>query len=827
MARTPPEAKTKSLELPHPPRLYKLLTQVAKYYQRRFKEEPRARDYLAERGITDKQALEVFGAGYCDGTLKDILPFDGEVHADLKTLGIIKDNGKEFFAECVVFPLWSSSGVCVGMYGRRLFASEVKHLYLPGPRRGLINWQAAKRAADSASELVFAEAVIDALSLYVAGATDVVPCYGTGGFTQDHAELLRRFAPKHVAICFDGDEPGRTAAAKLADELLSAAKGKTTVRVITLAADADANGILVEQGPEALRHAVELPPATPFAAMPAPLPVEESSQPVAGASKPAFERPGQGLAMHVEGRVYEVKASVRQGTQLRATLKAHKAGEPTLFELATIDLYSHRSREWFAGLCAALFGIEAAKATTDLCALMSKIEQELGEKQVASEKPRIELTDRERDEALALLRRPDLMQQVLEAFEHLGYTDEIINKQLGYLVATSRKLDKPLSLLIESRSSAGKSALQDAILAFVPEEEFLKYNRITDQALFYQAEDALDHKLLVIEEATGMGGAAYSIRALQSGEEIRVASTNKDPMTGKMRTEEYTVKARTSVMMTTTNPTFDEETKNRFIRATVNESAELTKRILEMQRWAQTLEGIALKRRAERLKTLHRNAQRLLSRVTVINPYAPKLSFPTASLLARRDNIKYLNLINAVTLLHQYQREKKTETLYGETIEHIVTTVEDIAMANRIAAEVMVPRKSDATPQAVQLMGLARKMLMNGGGKDNGEVAFTRRRLREYTGWSDWQVRTHLGELAELEYLRVRQGAFGKEYVYELSDTHLLEALPGFGRSDPEELRATLANAPAPRAPQQRPRLNHRPMAAIVAPKPACVGVQP
>jgi DNA primase len=136
----------KSAQLPHPPRLYKLLGQVAKFYRRRFAEEPRAKHYLAERGITDKHSLETFWAGYCDGTLRDALPFDDQVHDDLRTLGVLKDNGKELFAECAVFPLWDFSGACVGFYGRRLFDSEVPHLYLPGPRRGLVNWQAAKRA---------------------------------------------------------------------------------------------------------------------------------------------------------------------------------------------------------------------------------------------------------------------------------------------------------------------------------------------------------------------------------------------------------------------------------------------------------------------------------------------------------------------------------------------------------------------------------------------------------------------------------------------------------------------------------------------------------
>jgi DNA primase len=60
---------------------------------------------------------------------------------------------------------------------------------------------------------------------------------------------------------------------------------------------------------------------------------------------------------------------------------------------------------------------------------------------------------------------------------------------VGYLAATSRKLTEPLSVLIQSRSAAGKSTLQDAIISLIPDEEYIKYTRVTDQALFYKEED--------------------------------------------------------------------------------------------------------------------------------------------------------------------------------------------------------------------------------------------------------------------------------------------------------------------------------------------------
>jgi hypothetical protein len=48
------------------------------------------------------------------------------------------------------------------------------------------------------------------------------------------------------------------------------------------------------------------------------------------------------------------------------------------------------------------------------------------------------------------------------------------------------------------------------------------------------------------------------------------------------------------------------------------------------------------------------------------------------------------------------------------------------------------------------------------------ETFFTRRMIREFTGWTDWQVRTHIKQLEEMEYLYTRQGYMGKEYAYVL-----------------------------------------------------------
>ncbi|MFZ5798130.1 MAG: DNA primase, partial [Thermodesulfobacteriota bacterium] len=380
----------------------------------------------------------------------------------------------------------------------------------------------------------------------------------------------------------------------------------------------------------------------------------------------------------------------------------------------------------------------------------------------------------EKQKATSFLKNPELFAEILTDFETLGVTGEEVNKLVGYLAATSRKLTDPLSVLIQSRSAAGKSTLQDAILSLVPDEDYIKYTRVTDQALFYKEEDSLVQKILAIEEAEGMGGAAYSIRNIQSAKKITVAATGKDTATGKMRTEEYTVKGPVCVMITTTATDVDQETASRFIFLTIDESAAMTGAIHRMQREAETLAGLVKARKQEAVINKHHTAQRMLKPLAVVNPFSEYLSYPNHSLRSRRDHKKYLGLIRSVAYLHQYQREVKTVEVEGKPVEYIEVTLDDIERANKLANEVLGQSLDELSKPSRTLLSLIFKMVSEMAESQTqkplvDELFFTRRQIREYAGWSDWQVKTHIKQLEDLEYITARFGAKGKEYAYVLN----------------------------------------------------------
>jgi len=759
--RQPKEQKPSAA--PDPVNRTHLLNRVVSFYHQSFCEDHRALDYLKSRGITDNNVFADFTIGYSNGTLLNTIPDDGDIREALKETGILNERGHELFYGSVVFPLFDENKDCVGLYGRRITDGEVNHLYLPGPRRGVWNHQAAKRS----TTIILTESIIDGLTLYHAGFKDVIPCYGVNGFTQDQLDLITRSQVKEVYIVFDRDEAGRAGAEKLTAQLREKQIEAYTVRLPELpgsSAKVDVNTffLLTAEASAVFERLVK--DANPRTSI--------RSDKAAKVETRHHEKTGTGFVIQYGDRRYDVRGIMREGVKLKATIKAAKQkpnDKAPRFHLDTVDLYSNRSRLFFAKACAVLFSEKEELITEDITRLIDLAESWKPETSDASMVQK--MTKAEEDEALEFLKDPELFSRILVDFETVGITGEDANKLMGYLSATSRKLDEPLSVLVQSRSAAGKSTLQDAVLSLIPQEDYIKYTRLTGQALFYMQEDSLVHKLLAIEEEHGARDASYSIRNIQSSKYLSIAATGKDPATGKLKTEEYKVKGPVSLMITTTEVELDYETSNRFIILTVDESKEMTERILQKQRESDTLEGLIKKAETEHITRRHHNGQRLLRPLHVINPYASHLTFPSESLRARRDHKKYLGLIKAIAFLHQYQREIKTVSHNGSALQYIEVILNDIEKANTLASEILGRTLDELSPPSRFLLKMIRDMVEVECKRQNIEpkaYCFTRKDIREWCKWSDSQIKCHVRQLEDLEYIYSVVGKKGKEYVYEL-----------------------------------------------------------
>jgi len=826
-----------------------LLVRVVSYYHATLKESPEALAYLESRGIRSAEAIEHFKIGYANRTLGYRLPQKNraegqDLRGRLIGVGILRESGHEHFNGSVVFPIMAASGERVlGMYGRkitpRLREGTPLHLYLPGPHRGVWN----EAGLETSREAIVCESIIDALTFWCAGYRNVIAAYGVEGFTEAHWNALERAGTKVVRIAYDRDEAGDRAGEELGRKLN--ARGIETYRVM-FPKGMDANeyakkvvparrslGLVLRnaewmgKGTPTTTAAVENAEVAAIVAAPEVVdarevgrPVEEvgveevreehveekrgpepelfpslaalsrSSSSPSPAPRASAEQAERDEVVFVFGerrwRVRGLGKNLSFG-QLRVNVGIHHPVGGYFVD--TVELYAARQRESFVRQATVELGVSEAVVKKDLGEVLLGLEKRQEEQIESTLRPKttcVAMSESEREEAIGLLRDPKLLDRVVEDFEACGVVGEETNKLVGYLAAVSRKLEEPLAVVIQSSSAAGKSSLMDAVLSFVPEEERVSYSAMTGQSLFYMGEEDLRHKVLAVAEEEGAERASYALKLLQSEGELTIASTGKDPLTGKLVTHTYRVVGPVGLFLTTTAITVDEELLNRCIVLTVDEGKEQTRAIHARQRESQTLEGMIAKVERKRIRALHQNAQRLLQPLVVVNPFARELSFADSRTRTRRDHMKYLTLIRTVALIHQHQREVKATEHRGQVLRYIEATREDIAVAERLVSAVLGRGLDELPPQTRRLLELvdalvAARAKAEGVGKEH--VRFSRREVREETGWGHTQLKVHMQRLEELEYVLVHRGARGQSHVYALADATMTAKWSGWSGS--------------------------------------------
>jgi hypothetical protein len=113
----------------------------------------------------------------------------------------------------------------------------------------------------------------------------------------------------------------------------------------------------------------------------------------------------------------------------------------------------------------------------------------------------------------------------------------------------------------------------------------------------------------------------------------------------------------------------------------------------------------------------------------------------------------------------------RTAEHQGQTLQYVEVTLEDIALANQLAHEVLGRTLDELPPQTRRLLGLIVQMVEQACATQQMPRAayrFSRRAVREHTRWGDTQLKIHLARLTELEYLLVHRGGRGQCFEYEL-----------------------------------------------------------
>ena len=801
------------------------LRQVIDYYHETLKQSPEALAYLESRGLKNAELIETFKLGYANRTLAYRLPqknrkAGAELRGKLQEIGILRASGHEHFNGSLVVPVMDENGVISEVYGRKVLGNRLRkgtaiHTYLPGPHQGVWNAQAVKNS----SEVILCESLIDAMTFWCVGYRNVTTSYGTSGFNDDHLNLFVESGVEKVLIAYDRDEAGNVAAEKLAKKLnehgidayrilfpkgmdaneyaLQVKPAQKSLGVVIRSAEWVSSGRKSMQsrdiGLPALQGMNDQPrmagpehvtmdgsASEPLPLLAASVEPERATAAKCSPTEPepeTLEIPLQQseheLQITLENRVYRIRGLSKNLSyeQLKINLLIRE-GEAMHVDI--FDVYNARHRAAYIKQASQELAISEDVIKRDLGKVLLKLE-ELQDQQIKGTLARQEqqpaMSDSEVKEALALLKEPALLDRILSDFSRCGVVGEETNKLMGYLAACSRKLERPLAVMVQSSSAAGKSSLMEAVLAFMPEEERIQYSAMTGQSLFYMGEQDLKNKILAIAEEEGAENTSYALKLLQSEGEVSIASTGKNATTGNLETQEYRVEGPVMLFSTTTAIDIDEELMNRCLVLSVDESREQTQAIHMQQRKRRTLEGLKARKEKSKVITLHQNAQRLLRPLAVMNPYADQLTFLDDKTRTRRDHEKYLALIDTIALLHQYQREVKRESWDGEVIEYIEVTLDDIAIANKLAHDVLGRTLDELPPQTRKLLAHIHDMVQKHC-KDHklkqSDYRFTRKDVRAYSAWGNTQIRIHLDRLMEMEYILAHRGKRGQSFEYEL-----------------------------------------------------------
>ena len=733
-----------------------LFQNVMAHYRQTFLAKTEGRAYLKQRGISEPWLKESDGIGYADGSLLDCLPPESVPQLIEAGLLLAPERAgaayRERFVNCVVFPLMDDAGYIVSFYGRHIQMEHGGHFYLPGERRGLFNAQQLKE--NKSTSLIITESIIDALSFINKGIVNVLALYGTNGFTNDHGTLIKELQPTQIILALDGDEAGRQASIRLAKNALFSFNCALAV----FPDDQDANDyflthdkadferLMADGNDGQLRRVAHSPTATT-----------------------TVLREPQGKLL------FQIKyVELKQG-KLNATVKVQQGDK---FLLDTYNLYSQKHRETLTTEAAKLLAKNPESLAQTITQLIADCESKANDKEPPRslsgasqskwdcESNHIDgMTDEEKQAAIAYLKQPDLLSQIVKDYETLGYTGEEINKQLAYLVMTSRKLKNPLSMIISSNSAAGKSSLQKVTLELCPPEDSKHFTRLTQQSLYYLGENSLKHKFISIEEEEGSSDAGYSLKTMLSAKVLHVASTTTDPQTGRMKADEYRAEGPIAVMVSTTSPDIEPELASRTLLITIDESKEQTSRIHDKQRTARTLEGRLQQQERESILRLHHNLQRTLdSNLVVINNYADQLTFPSDRLKHRRGHDQYLDLIETIAFLRQQTKLVKSADSVTNGFQYIEVEKDDIRLANEIFTQALGLSIDELKPATRMLLRQIVEHCQKG-----DERLFTRRQIREACNWESVALHRHLKALEDLDYICLTAPSInGQRHQYEL-----------------------------------------------------------
>jgi len=448
--------------------------------------------------------------------------------------------------------------------------------------------------------------------------------------------------------------------------------------------------------------------------------------------------------------------------RLRVTLKLTKADHyPLRYNL---DLYNTDLVEKLIRRASEHFELELKEIRTILMALIDELEEyRLKELETTITNEKVEVSGEDKEKAISYLKQPKLMEQLLnDVSTGAEVIAEEYNALLLYIILASKKQSEPLSAIIFGESGTGKTTLMQGVANLLPPEEVITFTSLSKTSLYYMSD--LVNKSLLIEDLTGVKDdeTMFALRELVSNQKLTRSITEKNHK-GEHESKTVTIKTRLSMASCTTNPNIYYDNMNRSIPlfiTTFDQKREAAIFKYKKQKASGDIDYEAIKN----LKQLFQNMHRILQPIDVRNPFAQNIQLPESVKSPKRSLQLYLNFIQTVTWMHQYQRKVKTDKV--TKTKYIEVTQSDVIWSNKLLKNALLSR-SDELSQATRNFLIRLKSTLD----SINQNVFTVKDIKHLSHISN--IKRYLKELRTYEYIRINSGNQHQGFEYKLIDDDL------------------------------------------------------
>jgi ABC-type glutathione transport system ATPase component len=170
--------------------------------------------------------------------------------------------------------------------------------------------------------------------------------------------------------------------------------------------------------------------------------------------------------------------------------------------------------------------------------------------------------------ATDFLQQKDLLKSLNQLIEKAGIIGEENSRLLLFLITISYLNKSPLHGIVQGSSGSGKTHIISRIADLMPQEDVLRFTRITESSLYNWGEFDLFQKIIIIEDLDGLKeDALYALREFISNQVLRSSVTIKDKK-GNNKSSHKIVKGQfSSLSATTRGETYEDNMSRSFLLA--------------------------------------------------------------------------------------------------------------------------------------------------------------------------------------------------------------------------------------------------------------------